>query len=224
MIRRDYILRMLEEFFEILARLNSLKQAQHWSEASRLLDGEFQRLTRTEAASVTRLSETELLARLIQGEPTQVVRDKTFIVSALLKEAGDVAAGAQRPDESRACYLKGLHLLLEALASGEPGDFPEFVPRVEMFVAALGDAPLPAATQVRLMQHYERAGEFGKAEDMLFSLLETDADKAAVLDFGMKFYERLQRLDDGRLAAGNLPREELEAGLTELRQRQALII
>ena len=36
-----------------------------------------------------------------------------------------------------------------------------------MFVLALADAPLPRETLARLMQHYERIGEFGKAEDAL---------------------------------------------------------
>ena len=51
---------------------------------------------------MAQLSETDLLAKLIQGEPTQVVRDKTLILSALLKEAGDLAAEQDRPKESRA--------------------------------------------------------------------------------------------------------------------------
>ena len=34
MIRRDYILWMIEEFIQELARINSLKEGRHWSEAS----------------------------------------------------------------------------------------------------------------------------------------------------------------------------------------------
>lgn len=212
---------MLAEFFEVLARLRSLKQGQLWSEAAATLDQEFQRLTRTGAEAVASLSETELLARLIQGEPTQVVRDKTLILTTLLKEAGDVAAGRRRPAESRACYLKGLLLLLETLAAGDTGDFPDFVPKVEVFVAALADSPLPLETQARLMQHYERTGGFGKAEDLLFAMLESAADQRALLEFGLTFYERLQRQSDASLKAGNLPRAELAAGLAELRQKKA---
>lgn len=212
---------MLAEFFEVLSRLRSLKQGELWNEAAATLDEEFVRLTRTSAEAVANLSETELLARLIQGEPTQVVRDKTLILTALLKEAGDVAAARERPTESRACYLKGLHLLLETLAAGDTGDFPDFVPRVEVFVAALAGAPLPLESQARLMQHYERLGEFGKAEDLLFAMLESEADQPALLDFGAAFYERLQGQTDASLNAGNLPRAELAAGLAELRRKQA---
>jgi len=41
-IRRDYILRMIEEFIQALARVNALKQDQRWEEAAGAVDEEFQ--------------------------------------------------------------------------------------------------------------------------------------------------------------------------------------
>src|SRR6185436_4635590 len=137
MIRRDYILRVIEEFVRALARINSLKKGQQWQQASEALDEEFKRLTADGAQVVVRLSETELLARLMQEGPTQVVRDKTLMLTTLLAEAGDVAAAQDRPDESRECYLKALHLLLDTLTRGDVLDFPEFVPKVEKLVSTL---------------------------------------------------------------------------------------
>ena len=106
----------------MLSRLKALKQGQRWQEAAAALDEEFKRLAGGGAQAVARLTETELLARLIQGEPTQAVRAKTLMITALLKEAGDVAAAEHREEDSRSCYLKGLHLLLYSLASAEPGE------------------------------------------------------------------------------------------------------
>ena len=221
MIRRDYILRMIEEFFQALARLKSLKQGQKWQEAEGTVDEEFQRLMGEGAKAVVQLSETELMARLIQGESTQVVRQKALMLTTLLKEAGDVAAAQNEREHSRACYLKGLHLLLHILGSGEVSDFPEFVPKVEAFVGALGEAPLSLPTQGLLMQHYERLGEFARAEDALFGMLEEEPEHPGLVDFGLSFYRRLEHHSDANLAAGNLPRSEMEAGLAELRQRAA---
>jgi hypothetical protein len=185
------------------------------------VDEEFQRLIGTGADAVARLTETELLANLIRGEPTQAVHDKTLMLTALLKEAGDVAATQERAEESRSCYLKGLRLLLETLAREEVTDCPAFVPRVEMFAAALRGSPLPLETQALLMQHYERSGQFAKAEDALFAMLEAEPGKAGLVAFGVVFYERLQGQSDAALATGNLPRPELETGLAELRKRLA---
>ena len=86
MIRRDYILRMIEEFIQALARINALKTGQRWQEAAGAVDDEFQRLIGAGAQTVARLTETELLARLIRGEPTQAVRDKTLMLTALLND------------------------------------------------------------------------------------------------------------------------------------------
>jgi hypothetical protein len=221
MIRRDYILRMIEDFFQILSRLKSLKKDQLWGEAHGTVDDGFQKLIGMGAPAVAQLSETELLARVIQGEPTQAVREKTLLLSALLKEAGDVAVGQDRLEEGRACYLKGLHLLLDTLAREDVFEWPEFVPRVEVFVEALAEAPLPLSTQARLMQHYERTGEFARAEDALFAMLEAEPEHPGLVEFGISFYERLRSQTDTALAEGNLPRTELEAGLAELRQRKA---
>lgn len=220
MIRRDYILRMIEEFFQVLARIRSLKQEQQWREAGRAVAEEFERLLGAGAQPVAQLTETELLARLIRDEPVQVVQTKALMLTALLMEAGEVAASAGRTEESRDCYLKGLHLLLDTLARGEVSDCPTFVPRVELFVSALKEWPLPLSTQARLMQHYERTGEFAKAEDALFAMLETAPGNPALLELGLAFYQRLESQPDASLAAGNLPRPELEAGLAELRMKR----
>jgi hypothetical protein len=217
MMRRDYILRMIEEFARALARIRSLKQVERWQDAAGTLDEEFHRLLGTGPEGLAKLTETELLARIVQGEATQAVHDKTLIVTTLLREAGDVAVAQDRVGEGRSCYLKGLHLLLEALARSDVFECPEFVPKIEEFVAALQEAPLPLQTQGRLMEHYERAGEFGKAEDALFAMIEAEPGNRAVAEFGIAFYERLAGHSDASLKAGNLPRPELEAGLAELR-------
>lgn len=220
MIRRDYILRMVEEFVRALARIRGLKNGQQLQEAFSLTEEEFKRVTGLDSESLLKLSETELLARLIQGEPMHAVREKMFFLTTLLLETGDIAVAQNRLEEGRAYYLKGLHLLLDSLAQGGAFEQPEFVPKVEMFVAALADAELPVQTSALLMEHYERTGQFAKAEDTLFAILDADTKNSAALDFGISFYERLRRQSDVRLADGNLPRTEVEAGLEELSGRK----
>ena len=165
------------------------------------------------------LSDTELLARVIKGESSQIVRQKTLMLTALFKEAGDLGMMEERPEEGRAFYLRALHLMLNALVLDKPFECPDFVPRVEALLAPLQDAPLPLETQARLMRHYERIGEFAKAEDWLFAMLEAQPGNRELVGFGVCFYERLKRQSNATLSAGNLPRTEIEAGLAELRGR-----
>jgi hypothetical protein len=218
MIRRDYILRLIEEFAKALSRIRALKKDQQLGQASVLTEEEFKRFTGIDSEALLKLSETELLARLIDTEPMHAVREKMFFLTTLLKEAGDIAAEEGRADESRACYLKGLHLLLDSLARGDAFEQPEFVPKVDLFVEALDE--MPAHTSAVLMEHYERTGQFGKAEDALYAILDGEVDQDLALNFGISFYERLLGLTDSQLANGNLPRAEVEAGLQELRDRK----
>ena len=96
MMRRDYILRMIEEFARALSRINALKKGQKWQEAAGTVDEEFQRLVGAGPDGVAKMTETELLGRIVQGEATQSVRDKTLILTTLLHEAGDVAVAQDR--------------------------------------------------------------------------------------------------------------------------------
>ncbi|HEY0454879.1 MAG TPA: DUF6483 family protein [Verrucomicrobiae bacterium] len=221
MVRRDYILRMIDDFVQFLTRLKSLRLGQKWNELSEAVDSEFKKLVGADREAITRLSETELLAMAIQGEPTLAVREKVLMLVSLLHEAGDAAAAQEQYADARAIYLKGLHLLLETLATGDPYDFPDFVPKVEQFVAALAEAPLPMRTMAMLMRHYETAGDFGKAEDMLYAMVEEEHWNPAVVRFGISFYERLKGKRDIELEEGNLPRSEVEAGLGELKLKLA---
>ena len=109
--------------------------------------------------------------------------------------------------------------MLGSLAQEELGDWPDLAPKVEVFVAALSDTPLPLPTQAMLMQYYERAGEFAKAEDALFAMLELESGNSRLVDFGLAFYERIERQSDASLVTGGLPRAEVKAGLAELRKR-----
>ena len=218
MIRTDYLLRMIEEFAEALARIRALKKDRKLGEAQSLTEEEFRKITGLESEALLKLTETELLAKVIQSEPAHAVRERIFFLTTLLKEKGDLAAAEGRDEESRACYLKGLHLLLNSLLRGEAGEMPEFVPKVELFTAALEELPLQ--TSVLLMEHYERTGQFAKAEDSLFAILDADPEDAAALDFGISFYQRIFGRSDAELAEGNLPRPEVEEGLAELRERR----
>jgi hypothetical protein len=223
MVRRDYILRMIEEFFQALSRIKSLKGGQQWQEANAGINGEFQRLMGIDAETVAQLSETELLAHIVRGEPTLAVREKTLMMATLLKEAGDLLTEQRREEEGRKSYLKGLHLLLDTLGRGEVFECPKFVPKVEEFVVALGESVLPLETQARLMQHYERTGEFAKAEDALFAMLDVEPQNAPLLELGISFYRRLENQSDVRLNDGNLPRAEVDAGLADLNTRKGAL-
>jgi hypothetical protein len=116
---------------------------------------------------------------------------------------------------------QSLHLLIDVLGRDDASECPEFVPRVELLRELLQDTELPVRTLAMLMQYYERNGEYGKAEDMLFAMLEAEFGHSNIVDFGVAFYKRLLAQSDKALVDGNLPRSEVEYGLKEFETWQA---
>ena len=85
-------------------------------------------------------------------------------------------------------------------------------------LAKLANYDLPSTTRTLLFPYYEYIGQYGKAEDTLFDLLETSPSDHALLTQGQAFYQRLQHKSLQDLAAGNLSPEEVEEGLSELQR------
>jgi hypothetical protein len=50
-------------------------------------------------------------------------------------------------------------------------------------------------------------------------MLEAEPDNAALVEFGLAFYQRVLAQSDAALLAANLPRTEAEEGRKELRNR-----
>jgi Family of unknown function (DUF6483) len=217
MIRRDYIIRMIEELAQVLARTRRQVATRRFGEAHEELDTIFKELTGSNAEDVANLSETELLAKLTLDGPTLVVREKTLIVTALLQEAGTLHVAEGRESDGHACWLKALNLLLTLKFQDSDNEFPEFVPKIDFLRDELRDATLPLQTLAALWRYYEGTGAYGRAEDSLASLLEAEPQNTALQAEAKAFYERLLRQSDSALAAGNLPRDEVRAGLAELK-------
>ncbi|HUD47761.1 MAG TPA: DUF6483 family protein [Candidatus Baltobacteraceae bacterium] len=216
MIRRDFIVRMIEEMGRALAQIRALRRSGRSDAARQVVDSECEKLAALGVTGIVGLSQTELLARVSEGQLAQTVHLRTSAVVTLLREAAEIGGDEDKPEEARKLYLKALHLLLEVLSQEDPAGFPEFVPGVEALVTALSAEPLPVETLTILMRHYEATGQFAKAEDALFSILDAVAADSAVIGFGRAFYERTLRRSDAALVAGNLPRSEALQGLSEL--------
>jgi hypothetical protein len=216
MIRRDYILRMIEEFVRALARINEQKQKHLWREAESGLEEQARALTGSDLATICTLTDTDLLSHLLQTGDFQAQTEKTFMLARVLIDAADVAEAENRETRAIELRLKALHLLLQSSLRGEVYEWPEFVPTIDLHLQRFDRAQLPIHTQALLMQHFERTGQFGKAEDALCSMLDAAPENPPLHQLATSFYHRLLAQSDIALDAGNLPRDEVEAALNQL--------
>ncbi len=74
------------------------------------------------------------------------------------------------------------------------------------------------AAQMNLVGFAEVAGRYAAAEDALFKVVRLIGPDPRVIERGLRFYETLKTLDDAKLEAGNLPRDEVEESHQQLLQ------
>jgi hypothetical protein len=220
MIRHDYILRMIMQFSQVLARITGLARADKVEESQQEITRAVQELVGLDPEEACARSEKTLVAKLLESGPTHVIREKCFMLAALLNAAGDNHARDGHADKARAFHLKSLHLMLETLPHEHETVLPEFAPRVEGLLQALNEHPLPLSTLAALMHHFERLGQYDRAETMLFHLRETAPTEPLVHELGSAFYNRLLAKSDEELVRGELPRDEVLEGAESFRTGQ----
>lgn len=216
MFQEDYLLREIRKMVEAMQRVLSLTKRDDAPASLAMIDQTLEELFGLDSGAMTRLSRTDLYTRLMFGETSASGVAKGSVVAVLLNEAGFLHTAQKQPDESYACYLKALDLLLLLRRQHPDETWPDYTPSVAELLAPLADYRLPLETNRLLMGDYEQRGAYAKAEDILFAMLDQQPDALDLIEQGLAFYERLLAQEDEQLAAGNLPHEEVEAGLAEL--------
>jgi uncharacterized protein DUF6483 len=217
MIRQDYLLRVIEQFGQVWARLVGQIRAGLFPSARATLDQAYQQMLGLTPEAVRALSAPELLARMQFEVPSDVGQERCCILSALLKAEGDLANEQHDPDLGAQYYQKALEILVTRLIQHPSQTPPEYAPTVEQLVAALADYQLPSNSNRLLLSYYEQSGAFAKAEDRLFELRDQAPQDRTVAALGEAFYRRLRSYTDAQLQAGDFSRREIKAGLEEWR-------
>jgi tetratricopeptide (TPR) repeat protein len=210
MFRKDYLMRQIEMAAKVLAAILAKARSGQPLEALGMFDQAYQPLLGVGARLVPVLSDDQLLLML---KPGGVPDDNRWpaLVRLLVTEA-DLYMDLDQPAEALPRYRKALLLLVE-LGGGKPAPDPGLA-----MAGRLRGFHLTVAERIDVASVYEADRHYADAEDTLFEGLDADsADELA--EAAIAFYRRLLDKDDAELEAGNLPREEAEAGLAEVLAR-----
>ncbi len=150
-MQRDYILRLIEQLGEFLARIVHQRERHAPQEALQSIMAACERLFGMEAVQIFQFTPDQHVAMLTDGEPPENARDKVLMYAALNVEAGECYLTLNQPQLAQQSFLNALRLTLKARRQF-PSDaaYPEFAPRVPALLARLGDAPLDPDTAAAL--------------------------------------------------------------------------
>ena len=119
MLTEDYILRQISLLAAILAKVAGLSRAGQFQEAHRMIDQAVEETLGLNASIVNQMDEPGLLNLLTTLNGLDSA--KAFVVANLIEAEGDTFALQGREDESRQCYQRALHLLLETTSQSPDG-------------------------------------------------------------------------------------------------------
>jgi len=209
-------MRMIQEFAQVLARISALARSGNLEEARESLQCSLKDWFDLDSDSVHETSDSELRIKLMSDGPTSLAHAKCVMLAGLIRETGLNLMARNQNEKGIVCQIKALDLLLRFPADDPGSELPQYDFLIEELRIALKNFPLPSGTLAVLMEHHERHGQFSRAEDCLFELLEAVEEKQAVHQLGEAFYKRLSGKTDGELEAGMLSRQEVVSGLKDL--------
>jgi len=219
MVERDYILRLIKQMTEALAIVFKLERGGDLQEALRVIDTTYQQLLGLDATTVATLP-AETLLSLIRSSGAgyqggKAMGERLTVLANLLQAEGDVYEGLKQPDESVSRRFKALDIQLAILTNEDPTS-ARAADSVATLLERLDEYDLAVRTKQQLWQHFEQMGDFARAENWMYEVLEDDRAPLDIVERSIDFYQRLLTREDAELILGNLPRSEVEAGLTQL--------
>lgn len=228
MAQRDYILRMFEEMSRVIAQIVYQREIKDYQASHELIDEQFKQTLGMGSGFILSMPDETLLAMLTSLGVLNL--EKCWLVALLLKAEGDLYLEEQDETKSYYSYLKSCNLFLEALYNQHYLHEMAKVEEIEEILPQLEDYELPLRTKQLLFWYFELTNRYGKAEDMLFDILETEPDPALEGSEGVEsldemrskgeaFYARLLHKSDTALESGNFSRAEIKEGLARLHQQ-----
>jgi len=211
LIRKDYILRLIDELVRVLARVFQLKDLKSFDEALQLLRRESERLLGLDGGMMEILT-TEDIRKALRSPEAALVAGRILEEMALIYEQ------TGEHQRATATAVKALDLYVGLMAYDPDAVDDDYRARMNGLADAIAERDLPWDDRRTLIRCYESLGRYANAEDLLFELIHEGFDRDRIIEDASAFYRRLLSKSDEELRAGGLPRREVNDGMNTLEE------
>lgn len=211
MFRRDYLMNMIEQMTEAIGHILQLKRELKHQEALLVIDELLDKRFGLSGKLIRSLSDKDLMAVLTTNGVIET--DKIQAIAVTLKQESELHAELGNEDASFTSGLKALQLFMRLSLVGAEPTLVNPSKEAEQLLEQLKAYELPVHAKLLLAEWLEGEGQFARAEDVLYELME---DEAVGKEEAAAYYRRLLFYEDEKLEAGGLPREEVQYGLNSL--------
>lgn len=214
MIKNDYTSIMLNELYLTLDKLKKLKKEKNLDKSMDLINDSLKQFLGLRFETIDILPYKDLMSIISSSAKINVA--KSIVLSELLKEKANLYELKGESIKSFNTYIKSLNIFIELILRENKLCTEEFFNKIDEIVYITGQYELPLYSKSLLFQYYEVKGEYSKAEDMIFEILDENKDNKETIKKAKDFYERLKCKSEEELEKGNLPLDEVLDGLNQL--------
>lgn len=214
--RNDYILDLIEQISMVIADIIGLKKSKKFEEVQKLVDVNLKKFLGLNENTIHKLSYKDLMNIISVNSEYDV--SKCIILAELLDQEGDVYEAQGESAKSYDMYIKSMNIFIEVLLLEKGKLLQQYICRVDEIEEKIRKYEIPYESKRLLFKFYETVGRFGKAEDMLFEMLDWGVRKKDTYEAGIAFYENLVKKSEAELMEGNFSLHEVEEGMNKLKQ------
>ena len=209
MLQRDYLLRMTEMLTAVLAKVLFNKETKNYEEAEKEIETAAKTIVGLDLRIINILNPEDIIQLM---KTSDLYAGRCLISAELLKEYADV--NELNGKDNRNIILKSLNLYIEAILSKELPEPEKYYTKINELISFIDESELQDELNFKIIDYYEFSGQYSKAEDMIFELIENN--NKDIIDRSVSFYKKLQHRTDEELESGNLSREEVNDALEEI--------
>ncbi|MBK9331281.1 MAG: hypothetical protein IPM96_02495 [Ignavibacteria bacterium] len=174
MLQRDYLMKMVEMLTTVLMKVLNLKESKNYPEALKELEAAGKTIAGLDFEMVKILKADDLVSLM---KTSDVYAGRCLISAGLLSGYADIL----KTQNDRQCYdyyNKSFRLYTEALLTKEIPDPEKYIAKADQLIPVLSTAGFFSDERPEnypvLFEYYYLSGNYSKAEDVLFDILESD--------------------------------------------------
>lgn len=154
MIRRDYLMRLIEQFAGAVSKILELKKTKNYKKALSFINQTYNELFGFNSLLINSYDTEDLISLMsTDGFPDA---NKCLIIAVLLKEEGELYEAEGKADISRVRYLKSLDIFLRGFLSESEIKMDVYSYDLEKVVEKLEEKNLNPDIKNRLSKYYEK--------------------------------------------------------------------
>lgn len=209
MLQRDYLMRMTEMLTAVIAKVMFNKETKNYEEAEKEIETAAKTIVGLDLRIINILNPQDIIQLM---KTSDLYAGRCLVSAELLKEYADVHELNGKDNSS--IILKSLNLYIEAILSKELPEPEKYYSKINELISLIDESDLKDDLNFKIIDYYEFSGQYSKAEDMIFELIENN--NKDIIDRSVSFYKKLLHRTDEELESGNLSREEVNDALDEI--------